>query len=43
MTLGGIVIFMVGVMVGGVVGVIFLALTGIARDQDENTEDRKDD
>ena len=33
-------IFAIGVMVGGVVGVILMALANIARDENENTEDR---
>lgn len=35
-----ILIFAIGVMVGGVVGVILMALSNIARDENENTEDR---
>ena len=35
-----ILIFAIGVMVGGVVGVILMALANIARDENENTEDR---
>lgn len=35
-----ILIFAIGVMVGGVVGVILMALENIARDENENTEDR---
>ena len=38
-----ILIFAIGVMVGGVVGIMFLALVNIGREKDENTEDRKDD
>jgi len=35
-----ILIFAIGVMVGGVVGVILMVLANIARDENENTEDR---